>query len=111
MRDGLQILWPMKLNLRSRRRALRISQLRLARLAGVSRFKICIYELGDGSLTSDEHGIVISKTFGGWALIEEERRKHGDNAVRRGIISCDRRPLCWEPPKQKSPQSPVEGAR
>jgi len=26
----------------------------LARLSGVSRFKICIYELGDGSLTEDE---------------------------------------------------------
>jgi len=26
----------------------------LARLSGVSRFKICLFELGDGSLTADE---------------------------------------------------------
>ena len=29
--------------------------MRLARLSGVSRFKICTYELGDGSLTAEEH--------------------------------------------------------
>jgi predicted transcriptional regulator len=43
-------------NLRFRRRTLGISQTRLARLSGVSRFKICMYELGDGALTEDEHG-------------------------------------------------------
>ena len=36
------------------RKALGISQSRLARMSGVSRFKICKYELGDGSLTLDE---------------------------------------------------------
>ena len=34
--------------------ALGISQSRLARMSGVSRFKICSYELGDSSLTADE---------------------------------------------------------
>jgi predicted transcriptional regulator len=40
--------------LRTHREALGISQSRLARLAGVSRFKICLFELGDGKLTSEE---------------------------------------------------------
>ena len=41
-------------NLRSHRNSLGVSQSRLARLSGVSRFKICTYELGDGSLTAEE---------------------------------------------------------
>jgi predicted transcriptional regulator len=40
--------------LRSNREQLGLSQTRLARLAGVSRFKICLFELGDGQLTDDE---------------------------------------------------------
>ncbi len=40
--------------LRSHRGLLGISQTKLARLAGVSRFKICLFELGDGQLTADE---------------------------------------------------------
>ena len=44
-------------------------------------------------------GFVIAKSCHGWALIEEERRKHGDNAVRRGMIALDRRPLKWQAPK------------
>jgi predicted transcriptional regulator len=42
------------MNLRTHRSVLGISQSRLARLSGVSRFKICLFELGDGLLTSDE---------------------------------------------------------
>lgn len=42
------------MNLRSHRNALGLSQIRLARLSGVSRFKICLYELGDGSLNQEE---------------------------------------------------------
>ena len=42
------------MDLRSHRIAIGISQSRLARLSGVSRFKICTYELGDSSLTADE---------------------------------------------------------
>ena len=41
-------------NLRTHRGTLGISQSRLARLSGVSRFKICTYELGDTSLTPEE---------------------------------------------------------
>jgi predicted transcriptional regulator len=41
-------------NLRGDRIALGVSQSKLARLSGVSRFKICLFELGDGSLTADE---------------------------------------------------------
>ena len=40
--------------LRSQREALRISQSKLARLSGVSRFKICTYELGDAAMSPDE---------------------------------------------------------
>lgn len=42
------------MNLRTHRNVLGISQSRLARLSGVSRFKICTYELGGGTLTTDE---------------------------------------------------------
>lgn len=42
------------MNLRGHRNTLGISQSRLARLSRVSRFKICLFELGDGSLTDDE---------------------------------------------------------
>jgi predicted transcriptional regulator len=40
--------------LRSHRAALGISQSKLARVSGVSRFKICVFEVGSGSLTPDE---------------------------------------------------------
>jgi hypothetical protein len=36
------------------RNILGISQIRLARLSVVSRYKICLFELGDGSLTAEE---------------------------------------------------------
>jgi predicted transcriptional regulator len=42
------------MELRTNREALGLSQSRLARLAGVSRFKICLFELGDGKLTDEE---------------------------------------------------------
>ena len=41
-------------SLRGNRIALGVSQSKLARSSGVSRFKICLFELGDGSLTDDE---------------------------------------------------------
>jgi predicted transcriptional regulator len=41
-------------HLRHTRVALGLSQSRLARLSGVSRFKICTYELGDGALPAPE---------------------------------------------------------
>lgn len=41
-------------NLRARRIALKLSQIRLARLAGVSRWRICLHEIGDGPLSSEE---------------------------------------------------------
>jgi predicted transcriptional regulator len=44
------------MSLRGHRNALGISQSRLARLSGVSRFKICTFELGSGSLTAAEQG-------------------------------------------------------
>jgi transcriptional regulator with XRE-family HTH domain len=41
---------------REYRIALGISQSKLARLSNVSRFKICTYELGSGSLSPEELG-------------------------------------------------------
>jgi predicted transcriptional regulator len=41
-------------NLRSSRQSLGISQSKLARISGVSRFKICTFELGGGSLNPQE---------------------------------------------------------
>ena len=46
-------------------------------------------------------GIVITNSSRGWELIEEERRKHGDEAVRRGLMACDRRPLKFHLPKPR----------
>ena len=47
-------------------------------------------------------GITISPNLRGWDVIEEERRRHGDDAVRRGLASLDRRPLKWEPWQDRS---------
>jgi predicted transcriptional regulator len=41
-------------NLRTHRNAIGLSQSSLARISGVSRFKICTFELGSGSLSSEE---------------------------------------------------------
>ena len=42
------------IKLRSRRESLGISQSKLARISGVSRFKICVFELGGGTLSPEE---------------------------------------------------------
>ena len=44
-------------------------------------------------------GITISPNLRGWHLIEEERRRFGDNPVRRGIMAFERRPLKWQSQK------------
>ena len=46
------------MDLRSNRNKLRISQSRLSLLAGVSRFKICLYELHEGTLTAEEQSLI-----------------------------------------------------
>jgi predicted transcriptional regulator len=56
------------MNLKLQRNALGISQSRLARLASVSRFKICMFELGDGRLNEEELNQISS------ALREEAQR-------------------------------------
>jgi hypothetical protein len=60
----------MNADLKARRGELRISQSRLAKLAGVSRFKICLYELGEGGLAAEEQARVEQ------ALREEAERIH-----------------------------------
>jgi predicted transcriptional regulator len=47
------------MNLRSNRAELGVSQSRLARLSGVSRFRICLFELGDAPLTVEEQARII----------------------------------------------------
>jgi transcriptional regulator with XRE-family HTH domain len=42
------------MELRAARKTLGLSQSHLSRLSGVSRFKICLFELGDGSLSIQE---------------------------------------------------------
>jgi len=50
--------------LRSSRIALGVSQSKLARLSGVSRFKICAYELGDGEMSPDEQSRIRESLHG-----------------------------------------------
>jgi len=40
---------------RAHRESLGLTQLRTARISGVSRFKLCLYESDNGDLTIDEH--------------------------------------------------------
>jgi predicted transcriptional regulator len=42
------------MSIRERRVRLKLSQLKLAHCAGVSRFKLCLYELGQGTLSTEE---------------------------------------------------------
>jgi len=58
-----------------------------------------------------EAGFVLAKSCRGWALVEEARRKYGDDAVRRGMMSLDRRPLTWQSSKQDSSRSLPPGAQ
>jgi transcriptional regulator with XRE-family HTH domain len=41
-------------DLKRKREALRLSQSALARIAGIPRVRICLYELGDRQLTGEE---------------------------------------------------------
>jgi len=45
--------------LKAARNQLGISQSKLARLSGVSRFRICTHELGDTPLTQDESNRIV----------------------------------------------------
>jgi predicted transcriptional regulator len=42
------------MDLKTQRNSLRLSQSRLARLSGVSRYRICLHELGDLALDAGE---------------------------------------------------------
>ena len=53
------------MDLRSHRKTIGISQSRLARLSGVSRFKICTYELGSAKLSPDDSGSGLPLAGGG----------------------------------------------
>ena len=56
------------IKLRSHREALGLSQSKLARLSGVSRFKICTFELGDTKLTLEDQKRIYA------ALVAEAAR-------------------------------------
>ena len=47
------------MELRAARKTLGLSQNHLARLSGVSRFKICTFELGDGVLGPDDEDKIL----------------------------------------------------
>jgi predicted transcriptional regulator len=70
-------------NLRACRISLGVSQSRLARLAGVSRFKICTYELGDRALTHEEQSRIR-------VALEKEAQRLRDISIQ---IEFDRPPL------------------
>ncbi len=76
--------------LRTARSDLAISQSKLARLSGVSRFKICCYELGDGSLTPEEQ-----------ARLREALRAEADR-IRNLSIEVDFHPLEPDPSQERS---------
>jgi predicted transcriptional regulator len=59
------------MDLRARRTALHLSQSRLARLSGVSRFKICLHEMGDKTLSAQDLERVET------AIRREAQRLHG----------------------------------
>jgi predicted transcriptional regulator len=56
------------MDLKDLRRKLKISQTRLAQMSEVSRFKIALYELGEGTLSADECSRIVE------ALRSEARR-------------------------------------
>lgn len=58
------------MNLKNRRNALHLSQSRLARLSGVSRFHICLHELGDKALCQEDLARVAN------AIRQEAQRLH-----------------------------------
>ena len=66
-------------DIRTPRTVLGISQSRLARLSGVSRFKICVFELGDASLTVDEQ-----RRVGRALQAEAQRLRHAAAQVEEG---------------------------
>ena len=64
--------------LRFHREALGLSQAELARLSGVSRFKICPFELGDSKLTPEEQKCICT------ALLAEADRLRNLPAMNLG---------------------------
>jgi predicted transcriptional regulator len=78
------------MGLQSNRLALGISQSRLARLSGVSRFKICTYELGDGSLSLEQQGRI-------WEALQAEAER-----LRRISIQMDFGQALAPPPEGAS---------
>jgi hypothetical protein len=66
--EPVTIAGVLKNQLQTDRGAPGISQCRLARLSGASRFEICTYELSDGSLTPEEQARIQA------ALINEGER-------------------------------------
>jgi predicted transcriptional regulator len=72
------------MKLRSRRESLGISQSKPARLSGVSRFKICMFELGGGSLSPEECHLIRT-------ALEAEATRIGKIAVNMDIRDLELR--------------------
>jgi predicted transcriptional regulator len=72
------------MNFKEDRSRLGLSQAKLARLSGVSRFKICPSELGDSRLTSDEQAKLRSAL-----QAEAERLRTTAASVESGHIQAE----------------------
>ena len=70
-------------NIRARRFQLRISQSQLARLSGVSRFKICMHELGDKPLNKKDEKEVEKAIRNEAARIQRCLRRVGMGGTRK----------------------------
>ena len=70
-------------DIRARRSQLRISQSQLARLSGVSRFKICMHELGDKRLNEKDEKEVEKAIRNEAARIHRRLRRIGMGRTRK----------------------------
>ncbi len=66
-------------HIKSVRHSLHLSQIRLALLSGVSRFKICLFERGEGLLSEDERSRIS-------AALQVEAQHLKDDGVHRSEV-------------------------
>ena len=70
-------------DIRTRRSQLKISQSQLARLSGVSRFKLCMHELGDKALNEKDEKEVEKAIRNEAARIHQCLRRIGMGGTRK----------------------------
>ena len=81
-----------QITLKAQRSAVRISQNRLAKLSGVSRFRIVMCELGEGTLTHEELSCIEKALHAEAARIRQElmlvETRNVDTTVMRCACPC-----------------------